>query len=416
MSWRQYLKAFVLAAPIIFFPFSRSYHLFYVLLIVCAITQAGLSVLMAEGRPVIRAAAAFGLPVVVTALYWSALKLHVDLVWIKVIGLAIYGMLLGVAALHFSNDESIREWVFMLISIAIISWVIDGAIQLLVGNNIACRFSEEPCARQHQLSLYFYGKSKLGYFLGMFALIPASWLISRQQIKLALAFMVLAAAVEAATFSRFGLMSCLLGYAVLIVVASLRLRFLSRAAILIGFPIVCFLVGAVLYQVSAPFHTRVVQTAAIFSGGDYKVWNDALSSRLDLWIPTLHVIHDNWLLGVGPGGLGEAAKPYAWPGSYWYAMLIPHAHQVILDIGAATGVIGVAAFLSFYGWVCYCFIKSCRKAISVQWAFMLIFLLMWFPLNSQQGFYSSELMLVTFFVLGMAFGFSDDHQSVQTAR
>jgi O-antigen ligase len=106
-------------------------------------------------------------------------------------------------------------------------------------------------------------------------------------------------------------------------------------------------------------------------------------------------------VGVGPGDLDTAVRPFLQPGNVFIPLKVFHAHQVLLDVQAAAGIIGLAAFLAFYGCAVWRFIRLSAQGISLQWAWLLVFLLLWFPVNSHHGFYSSEMVLLTFFVLGL---------------
>lgn len=398
------LKALVLAGPFLLFPAARSYYLFYVAILVWGIMEAGLPALWREGRALRLAVYALGLPVVLTFLVWVLRgELHVE--WLEKAGLMLLGGLLGMSASRLSNDGRIQSLVTLLLSVAVMAWLLDGLLQLLTGHSIDCRGGNSPCVLDDRLSIFWATNSKLSYYLGMFSLIPASWLISQGRRNWGLLVLAAGGIVTMAAASRFSMLSWVAGCGVLALVATLRLPRRLRFGVVVLLPLVFLAVGTLLYNINPAFQGRMDSTAQVFQGNDYEAVNRALSGRLDIWGPTVQMLRGQWLVGVGPEGLDGAIRPFFAPDNAFVNMKIYHAHQVVLDILAATGVVGLAAFLLFYGWVGREFLRASREGIDVRWACLLVFLLSWFPLNSPNGFYASEMVLLTFFVLGLGFGF-----------
>lgn len=399
-------KALVLAGPVILFPFARSYYLFYVLILAWGLAAAGPRGLWAGSRDLRLGFYAFGLPILMPLLGWILYQAGTPLDWLGKIGTVLLACLLGLATKVLSDDESARGLAGLLLTVAIASWGLDGLLQLLSGHSLDCRGALSACMTDDRISLYFGHRAKLGYYIGMMSLLPAAWLLERRRFLLAAAVLALGGGVAFAAASRFSMLAFLVGASALGLVLALRaaVPVRVRLALGLGAPALVILLGITLYHLNPTFALRVHNTAMAFGTVDYATLNRALSGRLDIWVPLAHMVRDHWLFGVGPGTLDAGIRPYLPVGNLFYEIKIFHAHQVILDVLAATGVVGLAAFLWYYGRVGIAFVQASREGVNLRWAALLVFLLMWFPLNSPNGFYSSEMVLLTFYMLGLGYG------------
>lgn len=400
------LKALVLAGPFLLFPFSRSFYVFFVAILAWGLIAArGTS--WRQVRAPWLALLAFALPIVWTVLGWTLFKGGPDAGWFSKMGVIFLGSLLALATITLSRDERIHALAGAVISVAVGSWIVDGVLQLATGHSVDCRGELSACFTDDRVSLYFGDRAKLGYYMGLMVFFPACWLIGQRRLGAGILVLLAGGAVALAGGSRFTMLAFLVGALVLALTlvgqmrASLRLRLLLAA----GIPLLGLLLGVAFYGLNPAFQARVANTLVGFQGMDHDAWNQALSGRLDIWEPLLAMVRDNWLFGVGPGTLDAGIRPYLGAGNLFADLKIYHAHQVVLDVLAATGLPGLAAFLAFYAWVAREFLRACRAPIDLRWAALLVFLLMWFPLNSPNGFYASDMMLLTFYVLGLGFGF-----------
>lgn len=401
---KTWVKALVLAGPILLFPVSRSYYIFYVAILIWGWAENGVVTLWRENRAISNAFYAFALPVAATFLAWLFRgELHAE--WIGKIGVFLLAALLAMGAAQLSRDKRITSMACGIISIAVMSWVADGLVQLLLGHSINCRTEVSACVTDPRISLYFSAKTKLSYYMGMLILLPVAWLLHQKRTMLAVLALLLAGPVVMAAGSRFGMLSYLMSCGVLLLYATTSFHLYVRLALLIGAPLLVGCFAVVFYHLNHAFHARMDVTAGVFKSLDYKTVDAALSGRLDIWVPTLHMVKDHWLFGAGPGNLDAAVRPYLQEGNRFTHIKIFHAHQVLLDTLAATGIIGLLSFLTYYFWILKRFIRAGINGINLRWAGLLVFLLMWFPLNSAQGFYSSELVFLTFYMLGLGFGF-----------
>jgi O-antigen ligase len=190
----------------------------------------------------------------------------------------------------------------------------------------------------------------------------------------------------------------------LLVVAS-ALRPWPRLGVLVGAPAVLLCLAALMYAFNASFQQRVDQTAVVLEDLDRESINYALSLRLDVWEPAAEMIAERWAFGFGPseferqvGDYLEADSPFAGE------TRIMHAHQVVIEILLAAGTVGLLAYLAWYLWLMrYLWLR--RRHAAFGWGCLLAYLLLWLPFGSQKDFYGSEQVLVSFYLLGLGFGF-----------
>jgi O-antigen ligase len=403
-SKKLLLKALVLAGPVLLFPLARAYYVFYVAILVWGLAEAGLPALWRNNRALRLATCALGLPILATFLAWLLRgELHAE--WLEKVGVVALGGLLGLSTAQLASDPGLRSRVGLVLCLVVGSWILDGLLQMFTGHSIDCRDAISACTRDDRISLYWASQAKISYYIGLFVFLPASWLISQGRMRAGLVLLVLGGGVTMAAASRFSMLSWLLGCGAVALVATLRMPRRVRLGVALGLPVLLLLAGGLLYISNPSFENRMDRTAQIFQGDDYNAANKALSGRLDIWGPTLEMLRERWVFGVGPEGLDGAVRPYLGEDNAFANIRIFHAHQVVLDIAAATGLVGLAAFLAFYAWVGREFLRACRDGIDLRWSALLVFLLMWFPLNSPNGFYASEMLLVSFYILGLAFGF-----------
>jgi O-antigen ligase len=181
----------------------------------------------------------------------------------------------------------------------------------------------------------------------------------------------------------------------------------QRTGLVIGAPICLILLLTLLFAISSSFQQRIGQTLIILDGMDRNAVNLALSHRLDIWEPALALARDNWLFGAGPSQITAAIKPYLPHDSIYLAQNIDimHAHQVMLEVFVGTGAIGLLAFIAYYGRVSAVAWQHRKASATFGWGCLLAFLLMWLPFGSQKDIYGSEQMLLSFYLLGLGFGF-----------
>ena len=150
-------------------------------------------------------------------------------------------------------------------------------------------------------------------------------------------------------------------------------------------------------QSSDRLMARVDRVASVYDQQDYQTLNVALSSRLPIWGTAIRMIEDNWLNGVGVRGFRHAYASYAEEGDRFSVPLpkgqvgsrAAHAHQLVLEVMAETGLIGLLGLIAIFVQVIRVWWASSSQARwwSLPFATAIVSLL--FPFNSVLSFYSS---------------------------
>lgn len=406
MSRNTLLKGLVLGGPFLLFPFSRSFYVFFVAILVWGALEARAALWRQHPAPRL-AFMALALPVAWTILGWTLFQGGPDPDWFGKLGVMVLGGVLAMATITLSRDEAAARVAFAVAGLAVLTWIGDGLLQMATGHSIDCRGPLSACYTDGRLSLYFGTRAKLGYYMGLMVFIPVAWLLARGRPLLAALALAGGGALAMAGGVRFSMLAFLAGSLALALVLVWRSAFplLAKSLMTVGVPVLVALLGVVFYHANDAFQARIDTTLVGFRHMDREAWNVALSGRLDIWEPLLAMVREHWLFGVGPGTLDAGIRPYLGAGNLFSEIKIFHAHQVVLDVAAATGLAGLLGFLAFYGWVLREFLRASREALDLRWAALLVLLLMWFPLNSSNGFYASDMLLLTFFMLGLGFGF-----------
>lgn len=171
------------------------------------------------------------------------------------------------------------------------------------------------------------------------------------------------------------------------------------------------LLGAAVTFVNPGARERLDKTLLLFSGDEAKI-DQALSHRWVLWKDAFAMIKAHPLNGVG-----VSAFRFAYPG---YAQLhdpfmvsdnidqetgrptgAMYAHQMVLEVTAETGLIGLAGLALFYGLL----IRYWRRAEAGQKRLSLPFVMglaAWiFPLNTHASFYSAQWSVMIWVMIAM---------------
>lgn len=399
MRWRQWGMGLMVAGPVVFFPFSRSYYLFYVLILAVGLARAGLPTLWREWQGVRLAMLATVVPMGVTIVALGLTTGQVEKMWLEKLAIALVAAAMGLAAAGLARERATAGLAGGLVVAAILSWVLDGLWQLGMGASL----SGQPMVGR--LTAYFSNPFKFGFFVSFMALLPAFYLLQRRHWAWLAALLVASGLVVVSAGSRFGLLGWLAGLGVLVLCLIRPLPLRWRLAICLGLPLLLGVLLAGLHASNASFAARVDQTAVVLKGLDYDKLNAASSMRLDIWYPGVQLGADHWLLGVGPSQVTKAIAPYLGPDNYYrlHGMNIMHTHQVLLEIWLGTGLLGVAAFLAFYAWLC-AWLWRHRARPDLGWACLLVWALVWLPFGTQLDWYASEMLLWSFYLLGLGFG------------
>ena len=148
----------------------------------------------------------------------------------------------------------------------------------------------------------------------------------------------------------------------------------------------CLALLAFLIWSNQTLQDRIVTTAGLFSL-DYELTDQATARRLPIWETSVEIIRHHWINGIGPRGFRHAYEQYSTPDNYFHEIGTTHPHQLLLEVVAETGLIGLAGLFVFI----YVF---CRRLLTPDrlpriFPVLLSVLIIMFPFSSNLAFYGS---------------------------
>ena len=313
----------------------------------------------------------------------------------------------GIYLIWVLREDLARQRLLKLSAWLLMFWVLDALIQAAVGYNLL------GYAYPERLNgLYGHDNWKLGLSLAMLS--PIVWeYISRHGSKwqLALAWLGTAAIVLLASNREswivFAIATVLWSW-----VYARRLGF-HPARLLVPLVLVAVVAGVGAYQVNSKFAQRVDQSSAVLDGS-YESLNNASSYRLHLWKNASTVLQNHPINGAGVRSYRYAYSQYADEGDPYVSVDgigMFYAHQVLLEVGSETGIIGLAGLLVFF----VVFIRAGRGISShpLAWAAWLGAFAWLFPLNTHTALYSAYWSLLIGWLIAISsarHSASDIHQ------
>jgi O-antigen ligase len=404
---RDTLFGALLASPLVVFPFARSYLIFYAAIILTALVAGRTIPAIRTERDLKLGTLLFAGPVLITILALGVKTGNIERVWLEKLSLILVAGWLSFSIAGLSTSPRTRSVASTIVGITILFWVLDGLVQLLFGKDL---FGIGPNIRSggERIGAFFDNPYRYAYFIPFLAALPAFWLLSQQRGRLLGSLALIAGgAVALAGGSRYAMLGYGLLAMVFVFVAARDLPGRQRIALLAGTPIGLSALIALLLLVSPSLRDRIADTLIILDGLDRTTLNLALSHRLDIWEPALALAGDHWLFGAGPSQITTAIKPYLPPDSIYVTQNIDvmHAHQVLIEVLVGTGVIGLFCFIAYYSHLTTVAWRQRDASTTFGWGCLLTFLLMWIPFGSQKDIYGSEQMLLSFYLLGLGFGF-----------
>jgi O-antigen ligase len=289
----------------------------------------------------------------------------------------------------------LRCWLLTGVALVIGFWLADALLQLATGRNL---FGHPPAG--DILTGAFYPKQRLGlvlavltpvYFLGV------TWLARRQPLAWLLLlplFLVILLSLKRSAWimlavSLAGLLwlSCTRPQGGL---CRAMLGLLLSLALMVG--------GAL--AVDPALRQRVADTAGLVSG-DFAAMDRASSYRLTLWRTGWRIFEAHPINGVGPRGYRYAYADHAPADDFWLLRGggQTHPHQMLLEVGVETGLIGVAGYLAFLGLL----LQLLRRATDeTQAVWAIAALAAAFPLNAHLALYGSYWSSLVWLLVALA--------------
>ncbi|MFK7830589.1 MAG: O-antigen ligase family protein [Congregibacter sp.] len=147
--------------------------------------------------------------------------------------------------------------------------------------------------------------------------------------------------------------------------------------------------------------------AQAFEQRDYATLNRASGNRLPIWATALRMGEANPINGVGPRGFRVAYREFADTTDLWArpgntgGSRATHAHQILLDLWAEAGVLGLLGYLVFCTLLLRLWKRASTQARHRALPYGVSLLGILFPLNSHQAWYSSSSGLILWLMLGL---------------
>jgi len=164
------------------------------------------------------------------------------------------------------------------------------------------------------------------------------------------------------------------------------------------------LMCTVAYQLSSQFSSRVDQSLLVFDGSHQSI-DQAISVRLPIWSVAIKMFKEHPFNGVGARGFRYSYRDFATADDPFIqdpdSLGAFYPHQILLEIGAETGIIGLAGFLMGCFLLLKSWISSGLEQRKKMLPYALALLAILFPLNTHYATYSSHWSALIFWCIAL---------------
>lgn len=272
----------------------------------------------------------------------------------------------------------------------LLSWLVgiclfNGVSQIALGMDMLNR----PFNSQ-QVTSFFTTHDEYSFYMGIMAVIPlyTLYLVGANRLSHLLMTMFVCSALLMTTKINAWLMSFwgILPYLYLIYIKP------SKRPIV---PIVVVpLWLTTLFFVVQKFSTQAQQTIVL---GDYPHY------ITDMWRLSSELLTANWFNGLGVGNFEAAFRPFLAPNAQPpLGIDIAHPNNVILEVFVNTGVIGFLGLLLAWAAMWRLWQQALPTQKKLALPVLMPVVMMWWPININNSFYSPELAALSFFFLALS--------------
>jgi len=283
------------------------------------------------------------------------------------------------------------------VALLLMFWIADASVQALTGWSLAGQLSADRLS-----GIFGADDLKLGPVLAVLS--PFIWLAPlpshvKHQMVLRTSAWVLLALILLLAGSRASWVIFAVINAVLLIRAALSqnltpVRWGRRVAITGGTAALFFVLAAGLVQTDARLQARLDRTMQLANPGGVDF---ALAGRVPIWQTAARMSAEHWVNGVGMRGFRYAYPEFAATNDPWVHTNADtgkvqgafHPHQILLEISAETGLIGLAAW-GLVAWLCFAlYFRAQAQTRALALPYGLALLGMCFPINTHLAFYST---------------------------
>jgi O-antigen ligase len=394
-DWASWLAV----AFIALLPFSRLYE---IPISIFAVSLAFLA-RSAENRALIRSASSFVLPVFLC--YWIPVfvssfdSVDAQTSWTHTLS-ALRFLAAALALSVLLRAPSARERVLRWTAYLLLFWAVDAFIQLYVGHDLF-GIAMHP----DRLNALFIKRYQFfGPTLAMLS--PLVLEHARRQWRpwaWAFSFALILGAVMIAGMRAGWLTMALVLATYMALMLKRENRELRRTIFTI--PALAVIVLAVSYFSSPLFHQRINMAHDFVTGSDLSV--DASSmERIPIFENALKMYREHPVNGVGIRAFSKAYMDYAEPDDILVMKSggvsgAKHAHNILLEVMADTGTIGLLGLLAGIAFLVYQRRKTSPVERQDAFPFALALALILFPLNSHFAIYGIYTSSLIWFLVGL---------------
>lgn len=286
------------------------------------------------------------------------------------------------------SSEARQAALLGLISGALALWSLDGLMQAMRGANL---LGHPPI--DGQVTGVFHPRQVLGAVLAVLTPVFLLWL---REVARRHPWLWLLAPIYASVILLSGKRSAwiLLAAAVIAigVLALARLPANKRWTTSLALSSAVVL-GLGLLGFNPHFRAKIETTAGLFSGDPQRA-DAATSYRLGIWRVAADIYREHWVNGIGPRAFRHVYPDYA-PAGDLFLQANPHSgpthpHQILLEIGVETGLIGLVAYAALWVWLLRELVRAHRQRQDSALAWLLSVGLALFPLNAGHALYDAS--------------------------
>lgn len=292
-----------------------------------------------------------------------------------------------------------HRWIASAVVIILSFWALDGIVELLWGHDL---FGLSSGSALYITGIYGDNK-RLGYALIAFLGIALASVRSGLPMVLQVAFVALMLFVIFISGTRMAWLA-LVWFAIIVFVVFWRSGFQLSKRWVVGSLIGLVIMGGVASQTPS-VQQKVSASVTAFSGGSF---DTASSGRVSIWRTSLDMFSDNWLNGVGVRGFRYAYADYAAADDIFIhgqteKLGAYHPHQIVLEMLAEMGVIGLGGLLVSFGIVVSLLSKMVKHTTSYSFLYLAGIATLLVPLNTHLSMYSSYWSSLFWFLAALAF-------------